>query len=99
MDRPRRLAIAFGIGAIVLLGLFPPWTYVSAFPAGDPRARTYAQEVPGGMGHHFILDPPSTTLETLSVDLAGLGMVWSLVAGGVAIAVVSARKRGPALAA
>ncbi len=52
MNKAQRIVIAFGLGAIVLLGLFPPWTMVRSLDGRPTRLMS---------GHRSIFSIPAPT--------------------------------------
>jgi len=76
---PRRL-LQFGIAAVVLMGIFPPWIYTSTLQI--PGASL--QDLQCSWGYSFILDPPTHKVATFTIDVSRLVGQWvgvALIAG------------------
>jgi len=89
----QRGIILAGITVIVLMGLFPPWTYTFKSP------RTYSEE-PAGYG--FIASPPSIRADDhgyrqrwhgIKIDLSRLLVQWAVTIAAAGFGVLLAAKR------
>ena len=89
LNSTQRTIIMFGIAVIVLMGIYPPWTYTFKYKT------TYSEE-PAGYG--FIASPPSTRksslLHGIKIDMSRLLVQWAVavVASSFGVLVAARRK-------
>ena len=80
MNAKRRKLIIAALAAIVLMGVFPPWTYTFTYQfAASSRPA----------GYSFILTPPPREQDTpvygIVLDVPRLLVQWSIVLGAVGL--------------
>jgi hypothetical protein len=76
LNRRQRIVILAGLGAIVLMGAFPPWVYTFLGDGGG-----FSEE---SAGYHFVASPPGKQKPYpafgVRLDVARLLVQWAIVA-------------------
>ena len=91
LNSTQRAVLLAGIAVIVLMGVFPPWTYTFKSRA------TYSEEP---AGYSFIASPPSrrgnNLMHGVKIDMPRLVIQWvlAIAASGFGVLVTTKQKDG-----
>ena len=76
MNEKRRMLAIAALSAIVLLGVFPPWTHTFKYQSADSKRPA---------GYAFILTPPPSKVDApvhgVVLDVTRLLVQWTIVLG------------------
>jgi len=76
MNEKRRKLVIVALSAVVLMGMFPPWTYAFTNQYADSKRPA---------GYSFILTPPPPRIDVpvhgVVLDVSRLFVQWSIVLG------------------